>query len=49
MKKKHNVVVGELGIACRHLLAQEKLDSRINGVDGEIRLGDFHVLRDRWI
>jgi hypothetical protein len=40
---------GELAVACPHLLAEQELDSRTGRVDEGIRLGDFHVLRDRWI
>ena len=31
------------------LLAEQELDSRIGRVDEGIRLGDFHVMRDRWM
>jgi hypothetical protein len=40
---------GELAVACRHLLAEQELDSRIGRIDEGIRLGDFQFLRDRWI
>src|SRR4029077_7539164 len=47
VEKEDNVVVGELDVSRRHLLAKKEFDSWINGVDQTIRLGDFHILRDR--
>jgi hypothetical protein len=49
VEKEDNVVVSELAVACRDLLSEQELDSRIGRVDQGIRLDDFHVLRDRSI